>query len=105
MMQPTPAPSSAPGSPSREIANEDVTEPQESMTYPAPPQNVGSAPFAVLAGLFDKLQSERKPERRRKLLDAWFTHWREEKGYDLYPVLRLILPQACTPVLTIETIQ
>jgi len=22
-------------------------------------------------------------------------HWREEIGHDLYPVLRLILPQAC----------
>ncbi|KAF9244662.1 ATP dependent DNA ligase domain-containing protein [Melanogaster broomeanus] len=85
MMQPTPAPSSRPGSPKQNT--------EEEMVYPAPPQNRGSAPFSVLAGLFDKLSAERKPERRRRLLDAWFNHWREEVGLDLYPVLRLILPQ------------
>ncbi|KIM44920.1 hypothetical protein M413DRAFT_442894 [Hebeloma cylindrosporum] len=87
-MQPTPAPTSAPSSPG--------PQPQpvnETNTYPAPPQNVESAPFGILVGLFEKLQNERKQERRRKLIDAWFTHWRKEKGYDLYPVLRLILPQ------------
>ncbi|EGN95003.1 hypothetical protein SERLA73DRAFT_170894 [Serpula lacrymans var. lacrymans S7.3] len=88
MMQPTPAPSSLPGSPKG-----DVNSVEESVTYPAPPQNNGSAPFSVLAGLFERLSTERKPERRRKLLDAWFNHWREEIGHDLYPVLRLILPQ------------
>ncbi|PPQ96588.1 hypothetical protein CVT26_006325 [Gymnopilus dilepis] len=87
-MQPTPAPSSAPGSPAPQ------TEPlTETPAYPPPPQNVDSAPFGILVQLFEKLQNERKQERRRKLLDAWFGHWRQEKGYDLYPVLRLILPQ------------
>jgi DNA ligase 4 len=88
MMQPTPAPSSAPNSPRHQAQPEDGSE-----TYPTAPQNVGSAPFQVLVGLFDKLQNERKQERRRKFIDAWFNHWREENGYDLYPVLRLILPQ------------
>ncbi|KAJ8521547.1 hypothetical protein ONZ45_g1752 [Pleurotus djamor] len=95
MMQPTPAPSSAPGSP-RNRTNEDALNTNTSddaMNYPTPPQNVGTAPFHVLSGLFDRLSGERKPDKRRKLLDAWFNHWREEKGYDLYPVLRLILPQ------------
>ncbi|TFK29738.1 DNA ligase 4 [Coprinopsis marcescibilis] len=87
MMQPTPAPSSAPGSPTR-------NEPQmEEPSYTAPPQNVGTAPFRVLAGLFEKLGTERKQDRRRKLLGAWFTRWRSVHGYDLYPVLRLLLPQ------------
>ncbi|KIK82388.1 hypothetical protein PAXRUDRAFT_35579 [Paxillus rubicundulus Ve08.2h10] len=86
MMQPTPAPSSPPGSPKKDS--------EEDTVYPAPPQNRGSAPFSILAGLFDKLSNERKPERRRRLLNAWFNHWREEVGRDLYPVLRLILPQA-----------
>ncbi|KAH9935959.1 DNA ligase 4 [Epithele typhae] len=79
---PTPAPSSPPGSP-----------PAQADSYPAPPKNKGSAPFYVLAALFDRLQSERKPDKRRKLVASWFNHWRKEVGMDLYPVLRLILPQ------------
>ncbi|KAH9839814.1 DNA ligase 4 [Rhodofomes roseus] len=88
-MLPTPAPSSPPSSPKLEA----VTAEDHELVYPAPPKCRGSAPFHVLAALFDKLQNERKPEKRRKLLDSWFNHWREEKGYDLFPVLRLILPQ------------
>ncbi|KAF9499593.1 ATP-dependent DNA ligase [Pleurotus eryngii] len=94
MMQPTPAPSSAPGSPRPQAdEKEETTKTEETMLYPVPPHNAGSAPFHVLSGLFDRLAAERKPDRRRKLLAAWFNHWREEKGFDLYPVLRLILPQ------------
>jgi DNA ligase 4 len=40
--------------------------------YPEAPHNRGTAPFSVLSGLFDKLQDERKPEKRRKFLSAWF---------------------------------
>ncbi|KAJ6518705.1 DNA ligase IV [Mycena sanguinolenta] len=85
-MQATPAPSSAPHSP--EPQQED-----EQPKYPTPPHNTGSAPFGILVGLFDKLQTERKQDRRKKFLDTWFNHWRDKNGYDLYPVLRLILPQ------------
>ncbi|RDB23717.1 DNA ligase 4 [Hypsizygus marmoreus] len=89
MMQPTPAPSSAPSSPKPQQQEVDVSPSQ----HPAPPQNMGSPPFGILVGLFEKLQVERKHDRRKKLIDAWFNHWRDEIGYDLYPVLRLILPQ------------
>ncbi|KAJ7252709.1 DNA ligase 4 [Mycena haematopus] len=85
-MQATPAPTSAPQSPE--------PQPDEHTKYPAAPHNTGSAPFGILVSLFEKLQSERKQDRRKKLMDTWFNHWRDEKGYDLYPVLRLILPQA-----------
>jgi hypothetical protein len=62
-MQATPAPTLPPSSTehSREIDD-----------YPDPPKNFGSAPFGVLAVLFDKLQSERKQEKRRSLLAGWF---------------------------------
>ncbi|KAI0051030.1 DNA ligase IV [Auriscalpium vulgare] len=84
-MQPTPAPTSA-GSPAPSL------QPAEE-SYPEAPRNRGSAPFSVLSGLFDKLQAERKQEKRRRLLTAWFDHWRQEVGDDFYPILRLILPQ------------
>ncbi|KAI6167470.1 ATP dependent DNA ligase domain-containing protein [Pisolithus thermaeus] len=88
-MQPTPAPSLRPDSPP--IGGPPQAE--ENTGYSAPPQNRGSAPFSVLTGLFERLSTERKPERRRRMLSVWFNRWREEVGYDLYPVLRLILPQ------------
>ncbi|KAI0629298.1 DNA ligase 4 [Trametes polyzona] len=88
-MQPTPAPSSPPSSQLPPA----VAAEGHPLEYPAPPKNKGSAPFYVLVALFEKLQSERKPEKRRKLIASWFDHWRKEIGYDLFPVLRLILPQ------------
>ncbi|KAI0091679.1 DNA ligase 4 [Irpex rosettiformis] len=97
MQQPTPAPSeyrsSPPPFPAVSQTQPVAVAEDHQIEYPSPPQNIGSAPFYVLSSLFDKLQIERKPDKRRKLLDSWFNHWREEKGFDLYPVLRLILPQ------------
>ncbi|THG99158.1 hypothetical protein EW026_g3144 [Hermanssonia centrifuga] len=97
MQQPTPAPSEYPSSPPParpRASRENVAAAEDHpITYIPPPPNVESAPFYVLSSLFDKLSTERKPEKRKKLLGSWFNHWREEKGYDLYPVLRLILPQ------------
>lgn len=40
--------------------------------FPPPPQNKETAPFSVLSSLFDKLQGERKPEKRHRLLNSWF---------------------------------
>ena len=66
-MQPTPAPSSAPNSPGHRQPPGDGPS-----NYPTPPHNVGSAPFSILVGLFEKLQTERKQEKRKKMIDAWF---------------------------------
>jgi hypothetical protein len=40
--------------------------------FPPPPQNKETAPFSVLASLFDRLQRERKLEKRHRLLNSWF---------------------------------
>ncbi|KAF7796330.1 hypothetical protein EIP86_007507 [Pleurotus ostreatoroseus] len=72
MQQYTPPPTERGSSPvrasgKRRTAPHDAVDTEDHpMTYPEPPKNIGSAPFY---------------------------HWRQEKGYDLYPVLRLILPQ------------
>src|SRR6267142_347274 len=59
-MLPTPAPT--------EIPDVNLSD----SAYPEAPQNRGTAPFSVLSGLFDKIQNERKPDKRRKFLSAWF---------------------------------
>ncbi|EKM49973.1 uncharacterized protein PHACADRAFT_178599 [Phanerochaete carnosa HHB-10118-sp] len=95
MQQATPAPSYHRPSPppGASTVHSTATADDHPVEYPVPPQNDGSAPFYVLSALFDRLQNERKPDKRRRLLATWFNHWREDKGYDLYPILRLILPQ------------
>lgn len=66
-MQPTPAPSTVSNSPG---PKQHILE---TAAYPPPPRNVDSAPFGILVGLFERLQTERKQDRRRKLIDAWFS--------------------------------
>jgi hypothetical protein len=46
--------------------------PSAETVYPAPPQNKKSPPFHILAGLFDRLSAERKPDKRRRMLSSWF---------------------------------
>ncbi|KAI0289553.1 DNA ligase 4 [Russula brevipes] len=96
-MLPTPAPTTPGNSPHLQSSRLPQTEvPDFNLShnaYPEAPPNRGTAPFSVLSGLFDRLQNERKPEKRRRFLSAWFDHWHKEVGHDLYPVLRLLLPQ------------
>ena len=75
-MLPTPAPTTPGNSPrpqksqlpGSEVPNYNLPD----NAYPEAPQNHGTAPFSVLSGLFEKLQNERKPEKRRKFMSAWF---------------------------------
>ncbi|KAI0034447.1 ATP dependent DNA ligase domain-containing protein [Vararia minispora EC-137] len=84
MQQPTPAPTSPPGSP-----GVPVQAPIDSSELP---KNRNSPPFGVLAKLFETLAHEKGHEKRRKYLRVWFSRWREQVGPDLYPVIRLLLP-------------
>lgn len=75
MQQPTPEPTER-GSPPRGNGLRDAVFTEDHpVPYPNPPKNVDSAPFYVLSALFDRLQNERKPAKRRKLLDSWFNVW------------------------------
>ncbi len=65
-MMDTPAPSSPPP------VEPELPDVEAPATYPAPPQNVGSPPFSILVALFEKLQTERRQERRKRLIDSWF---------------------------------
>ena len=66
-MQATPPPT---GSPEPEIAQGESQQSQ--ISYPTPPENKKSVPFGVLVSLFERLQGEKKPEKRRKALASWF---------------------------------
>lgn len=74
-MLPTPAPTTPGNSPrlqKSQLPNEVPDHNLADNAYPEAPQNHGTAPFSVLSGLFEKLQNERKPEKRRKFMSAWF---------------------------------
>ncbi|CAK5273980.1 unnamed protein product [Mycena citricolor] len=62
---------------------EDVKQSQGAVTYPDPPQNFGSAPLSILVALFERLQIERKQDRRKRLLAGWFNKDRERATYGL----------------------
>ncbi|KAH7325206.1 ATP dependent DNA ligase domain-containing protein [Rhizoctonia solani] len=60
---------------------------------PAGVFNHGPSPlFSKIADLFEALRLERRQEKRKTMLLRWFANWREKVGTDLYPALRLILP-------------
>ncbi|KZV67055.1 DNA ligase 4 [Peniophora sp. CONT] len=83
MQGPTPAPTSRAAS----------LVPQEESAYPEPPKNWGETPpFGALASLYNKLSRERQHDKRRKAIDTWFEQWRKVVGPNLYPVIRLLLP-------------
>ena len=44
----------------------------DEVEYPVLPPNKKSVPFGVLVSLFERLQGEKKPEKRRKALASWF---------------------------------
>lgn len=52
--------------------------------YPTPP-------FSLLCTVMDRLRSE-EASKRRNTLETLFKLWREKVGNDLYPLIRLLLP-------------
>ncbi|EJU03583.1 ATP-dependent DNA ligase [Dacryopinax primogenitus] len=51
-----------------------------------------SPPFTLLTALFKDL-GKAKPPKRRDALSKWFHKWRTDVGNDLYPAMRLLVPQ------------
>ncbi|KAG8696577.1 DNA ligase (ATP) [Ceratobasidium sp. 395] len=89
-----PAPPSPPLSAiDTEISVPPVVEPLP-LIRPAGVVNPNPSPlFIKLAGLYETLRRERSSDKRINMLKRWFTNWREQVGTDLYPALRLILPE------------
>lgn len=54
-------------------------------------------PFAVLCAVMDRLRSD-EAGKRKDILTRFMDQWRHKVGNDLYPLIRLLLPDvSCTP--------
>lgn len=51
-------------------------------------------PFSLLCTMMDRLRSE-EANKRRDTLARFMNLWRVKVGNDLYPLIRLILPDVC----------
>ncbi|KZT52994.1 ATP-dependent DNA ligase [Calocera cornea HHB12733] len=84
-------PPSPPASPKASVYPEN----NQPVQFERPPHvfNRGpSPPFTLLTALFKDLLKA-KPPKRREALARWFHKWRTDVGNDLYPAMRLLVPQ------------
>ncbi|GAA5955325.1 hypothetical protein JCM8115_001915 [Rhodotorula mucilaginosa] len=64
--------------------------------------NTAQLPFGVLCSIYDELEKatrmkqKNKAETKGQMLEHFFKLWRERIGNDLYPVVRLMLPERDT---------
>jgi len=62
-----------------------------------PPECINKYPtpsFALLCTMMDRLRSE-EASKRRDTLSRFMDLWRVKVGNDLYPLIRLLLPDVC----------
>ncbi|KZP01667.1 ATP-dependent DNA ligase [Calocera viscosa TUFC12733] len=87
------APPSPPASPKASVYPEN----NQPVQFERPPHvfNRGSSPpFTLVTTLFrDLSRANSKPPKRREALAKWFHKWRTDVGNDLYPAMRLMVPQ------------
>ncbi|GAA6002791.1 hypothetical protein JCM10207_007683 [Rhodosporidiobolus poonsookiae] len=60
-----------------------------------------SPPFNVLVGLYEAFETATREKHKKAgykgdILSKFFTHWREHVGPDLYPLVRLLMPDRDT---------
>ncbi|TNY23188.1 ATP dependent DNA ligase domain-containing protein [Rhodotorula diobovata] len=73
----------------------------DELIKPAGIENGPTPPFGTLCGLFEQFESitrnkHKKNEKKGEVLARFFERWRSEVGPDLYPVIRLMLPERDT---------
>lgn len=74
--------------------DEDFISPAGPSTLERPRDCINKHPtpaFAVLCSMMDRLRSE-EAGKRKDTLQRFFRLWREKVGSDLYPLIRLLLP-------------
>lgn len=91
-----------PGSQASKEDDEDATQIPLSQAAPLPPPTQLERPpdcinrhptpaFAILCSVMDRLRSE-EASKRRDTLTRFMNIWRLKVGNDLYPLIRLLLP-------------
>lgn len=82
--------------------DDDDGEPTLSQSAPLPPPTQlerprdcinrnPTPPFSVLCAVMDRLRTE-EASKRRDILTRFMNQWRIKVGNDLYPLIRLLLP-------------
>ncbi|GAA5885480.1 hypothetical protein JCM3774_003364 [Rhodotorula dairenensis] len=82
----------------------DVLQRAKPDDFPKPAEvfNHTQLPFGVLCGIYDELEKatrmkyKHKAETKGDMIEHFFRLWRERIGNDLYPVVRLMLPERDT---------
>ncbi|BGP36353.1 DNA ligase (ATP) [Rhodotorula kratochvilovae] len=72
--------------------------PPDELVKPAGIENGPTPPFGTLCGLFEQFESitrnkHKKNEKKGEVLARFFERWRSDVGPDLYPIVRLMLPE------------
>lgn len=76
---------------------------------PREPHNSGALPrFSVIVELCEKLEGiygQRSQERRRQVIVSFYQWWRQHVGNDIFPAMRLLLPQVDSEIRQLYLLQ
>jgi DNA ligase-4 len=83
-------------------ANDELVKPPELDRKPGQ----ASPPFSVFATSLDMiLRNRRNPkqtDKKRDIIEKFFNEWRKRVDLDLFPVVRLLLPEVCIQAISVR---
>ncbi|KAL7418092.1 ATP dependent DNA ligase domain-containing protein [Mrakia frigida] len=106
MPSPTPSPPGSPSGPSatqyqskidaQQDEDDDTTSHQTTAALERPPELTpfgDSPPFSTFVHILEKVRDVPTMEKKRHTLSSYFDAWRNRVGLDLFPILRLLIPE------------